>query len=125
MRVLLVEDHADTRDMFVLFLSSHGFTVETAATGTQAVDQAALSVPDVVVLDLELPGMDGWAAARYLRSQPATSRTPMVAVSAHAYAEDEARAHDVGCDAFVAKPCAPPDLLKAIRFACDRRRRPR
>jgi two-component system cell cycle response regulator DivK len=125
MRVLLVEDHADTRELFVLFLSSHGFTVDTAATGSQAVDQAVVSVPDVVVLDLQLPGMDGWAAARHLRAHPATMLTPIVAVSAHAYAEDEARAQDVGCDAFVAKPCAPPDLLKAIRFACDRRRRPR
>jgi two-component system cell cycle response regulator DivK len=125
MRVLLVEDHADTRELFVLFLSSHGFTVDTACDGSQAVDRAAVSVPDVVVLDMELPGMDGWVAARYLRAQPATRRTPIVAVSAHAYAEDEARAHDVGCDAFVAKPCDPPDLLRAIRFACDRRRRPR
>jgi two-component system, cell cycle response regulator DivK len=125
MRVLLVEDHADTRELFVHFLSSNGFTVETAANGQQAVDQAAAAAPDVVVLDLQLPGMDGWTTARHLRAHPSTVHTPIVAVSAHAYEQDEARAHDVGCDAFVAKPCAPPDLLNAIQIACDRRRRPR
>ena len=125
MRVLLVEDHADTRELFVLFLSSQGFTVETAASGLQAIDHAAAAAPDVVVLDLQLPGMDGWTTARHLRAHPATCRTPIVAMSAHAYEHDQARAHEVGCDAFVAKPCAPPELLNAIHVACERRRRPR
>ena len=124
MRVLLVEDHADTRELFALILLSNGFTVDVAATGQQAVDQAAVSAPDVVVLDLQLPDMDGWSAARHLRAHPATMHTAIVAVSAHAYDQDEARAREVGCDAFVAKPCAPPELLSAIHVAFDRRRRP-
>jgi two-component system, cell cycle response regulator DivK len=114
MRVLLVEDHADTRELLSTFLSTHGFRVETAMTGLQAVDVAVATVPDVILLDLELPGMDGWAAARHLKTHPVTSHIPIVAVSAHAYPQDEARADDVGCDAFVAKPCLPTDLLEAI-----------
>jgi two-component system cell cycle response regulator DivK len=115
MRVLLVEDHADTRELFVTYFSSHGLTVETALTGLQAVDKAMSSPPDVVVLDLELPGMDGWAAARHLRQNASTRHIPIVAVSAHAFPEDEARAKDAGCDVFVTKPCLPPVLLEVIR----------
>ena len=121
MRVLLVEDHADTRELLVLFLSSHGLTVETAVTGLQAVDRATASPPDVIVLDLELPGMDGWAAARHLRTNPAMRHIPIVAMSAHAYPQDEARAHDSGCDTFVAKPCLPTDILEAIQRLRPRR----
>lgn len=115
MRVLLVEDHADTRELFVTYLSSHGFKVDTAVTGLQAIDKASASLPDVIVLDLELPGMDGWAAARHLRNHASTRHVPIVAVSAHAFPEDESLARDMGCDAFLAKPCLPPDLLETIR----------
>ena len=115
MRILLVEDHADTRELFITYLSTHGFTVDTAVTGLQAVDMATAAPPDAIVLDLQLPGMDGWAAARHLRANAATRDVPIVAVSAHAFPEDEARARDVGCDAFLAKPCLPTDLLEVLR----------
>jgi CheY-like chemotaxis protein len=115
MRVLLVEDHADTREFFVAYLSSHGLTIDVAVTGLQAIEMAKSSPPDVIVLDLQLPGMDGWTAARHLRENASTRHIPIVAVSAHAYPQDEERARDVGCDAFVAKPCLPPDLLEVIR----------
>jgi two-component system, cell cycle response regulator DivK len=115
MRILLVEDHADTRELFVTYLSSHGLSVETAVTGLQAVDKAMASLPDVIVLDLQLPGMDGWAAARHLRENASTRHIPIVAVSAHAFPQDEARAEDAGCDVFIAKPCLPPDLLEVLR----------
>jgi len=121
MHVLLVEDHADTRELLVTFLSTHGFRVQAAATGLQAVDVAVATLPDVIVLDLELPGMDGWAAARHLKAHPLTKHIPIVAVSAHAYPQDEARAEDVGCDGFVAKPCLPTDVLEAIGRVRPRR----
>jgi two-component system cell cycle response regulator DivK len=125
MRVLLVEDHADTRELFVTILSSQGFTVDTAITGLQAVDRATADPPDVIVLDLELPGVDGWAVARHIRGNSLTCETPIVAFTAHAFAEDEARAHAAGCDEFVAKPCTPMDLFAAIDRARDRRKRRR
>jgi two-component system cell cycle response regulator DivK len=121
MRVLLVEDHDDSRELFVTFLSSHGFMVETAVTGLQAIDKATASPPDVIVLDLELPGMDGWAAARRLREDTSTKHVPIIAVSGHAFPRHEARAEDAGCDAFIAKPFLPTQLLELIQRFRERR----
>lgn len=122
MRVLLVEDHTDTLELFVTFLEADGFTVETAITGRQAIDKATASPPDAIVLDLELPGMDGLAAARHLRADPRTKHIPIVACSAHAFPQDEAKAQDVGCDAFVVKPCLPTDIVAAVRRVLAARR---
>jgi two-component system, cell cycle response regulator DivK len=121
MRILLVEDHADTRELFVTYLSSQGLMVETAHTGLQAVDSAVASPPDVIVLDLQLPGMDGWTAARHLRANSVTRTIPIIALSAHAYPEHETRALAVGCDAFLPKPCFPPSLLELIERFRPRR----
>jgi two-component system, cell cycle response regulator DivK len=122
MRVLLVEDHADTRDLFTMLLTAHGHEVRTAVTGLQAIDLALESPPDVVVLDLQMPGLDGWAAARHLKGHPRTARVPIVALSARAFPEDEARAREVGCDRFVAKPCDPTRVLDAITRAHEERK---
>lgn len=121
MRVLLVEDHADTRELFITFLRSAGISVEHAVTGLQAVDLAVATPLDAVVLDLGLPGMDGWAAARHLRSHPKTRHVAIVACSAHAFPDDERRAKEAGCDAFVAKPCLPSELLNALRRVLEER----
>jgi CheY-like chemotaxis protein len=123
MRVLLVEDHADTRELFVMLLSSQGFTVDTAVTGLQALDRVDATRPEVIVLDLQLPGVDGWAVARHVRANPLTCDIPIVAFTAHAFAEDEARARSIGCDEFMVKPCDPLELLAAIHRARARRKR--
>ena len=115
MRVLLVEDHADTRDLFLTYLTAVGCKVEHALTGLQAIDMATTSPPDVIVLDLGLPGLDGWSAARHLRANPRTRNVPIVACSARAFPDDEGRAKEAGCDVFLAKPCVPSDVLAAIR----------
>ena len=115
MRVLLVEDHADTRELYTSYLSHQGFVVDTASTGLQAIDRAVAGQPDVIVLDLQLPGMDGWSAAQHLKANPATRHVWILAVSAHAFPHDEARARHMGCDAFLAKPFVPTDLIQAIR----------
>ena len=115
MRLLLVEDHSDTRELLASYLTGQGFVVDATANGLQALEHAATSPPDVIVLDLLLPGLDGWSAAQRLKTHPSTRHVPIVAVSAHAFPEDEARAYDCGCDAFLAKPFAPPDILQAIR----------
>ncbi len=110
MLVLLIEDHEDTREMMVLYMRTKGIKVETAATGLQALTKARELAPDVVVMDLGLPGLDGWEATRQLKASPATRHIPIIALSGHAMREDEVRARAAGCDVYLRKPC-PPDVL--------------
>jgi two-component system, cell cycle response regulator DivK len=112
--VLLVEDHDDTRDAAVMYLKVQKLQVTVAVTGLQAIAMARKQRPDVIVMDLGLPGMDGWEAARQLKDDPKTRSIPIIALSAHALSSDEERAKDVGCDLYIRKPCAPSDLVAAI-----------
>jgi len=112
--VLLVEDHFDTRNLYATFLSANGFVVETAATGAQALAKAALVEPDVIIMDLGLPVMDGWETARHLRTSIHTRTIPIVAMSAHVSDHDQGRAMGAGCRAFLSKPCEPTRLLEVI-----------
>jgi CheY-like chemotaxis protein len=115
MLVLLVEDHDDTRDVNALYMRTQGIRVETAVTGLQAISMASQIRPDVIVMDLGLPGLDGWEATRRLKADAGTRSIPIVAISAHAMPSDEVRAREVGCDLFLRKPCTPDALLTAIR----------
>jgi CheY-like chemotaxis protein len=122
MLVLLVEDHEDTREATTMFLKTQKVQVEMAVTGLQALALARRIKPDVIVMDLGLPGMDGWEATRQLKWDPATQRIPIVALSAHATDDDEHRAREAGCDVYLRKPCHPSQLLEAIfRFDLGRR----
>jgi CheY-like chemotaxis protein len=114
MIVLLVEDHEDTREVHSMFLRSKGLKVEIAVKGDEAIAKARAIKPDVVVMDMGLPGVDGWEATRRLKARRGTAHIPVVAISAHASLTDEARAHAVGCAVFLRKPCTPDDLLQAI-----------
>jgi two-component system, cell cycle response regulator DivK len=130
--VLLVEDFVDAREMYRDYLEFSGFRVETAGDGREAIDKARACRPDLVLMDLSLPGIDGWEATRILKEDPDTRDMPIVALSAHAMAPEGQRASDAGCDGFIAKPCLPHELVAEItRFlsaagTADRsRRRPR
>jgi CheY-like chemotaxis protein len=114
MLVLLVEDHEDTREMTILYMGTKGIRVETAVTGLQAIMKAQELQPHVIVMDLGLPGMDGWEATRHLKSDPRTKRIPIVALSGHALRSDESRAREAGCDVYLRKPCTPDDLIQAV-----------
>lgn len=109
--ILLVEDYDDAREMYRDFLEFSGFRVLTARDGREAIEQARLSHPDLVLMDLSLPGIDGWEATRLLKADPATRHLKIVALSAHALAPDGDRAREAGCDGFIAKPCLPADLV--------------
>jgi two-component system, cell cycle response regulator DivK len=131
MLVLLVEDHDDSREAMAVYLAAHGIRVEAAVTGLQAITKAVEMNPDAIVMDLGLPAMDGWEAARRLKEAPETESIPIIALSAHALLADEERARRVGCDVYLRKPCAPNELLAAIRalrkaslFSCPRRSPP-
>jgi CheY-like chemotaxis protein len=113
--VLLVDDYPDNRDIYVQFLTYSGLRVEEAENGHQALDKAFALRPDVVVMDLSLPGLDGWEATRRLKQDPRTRDIPVIALTGHALAGHSKGAFDAGCDAFITKPCLPERLLDEIR----------
>lgn len=112
--ILVVEDFEDAREMYRDYLEFSGFRVETARDGREAIDKAQALDPDLILMDLSLPGVDGWEATRLLKSDPATRHLLIVALSAHALAAEGERARAAGCDGFIAKPCLPPDLVTEI-----------
>ena len=114
--VLLVEDTPDTLDAFAHFLRTAGFRVETAVDGRQAVDKARSLRPDVVVMDLALPELDGWEATHQIKSDPATRDTPVIAFTGHAFQQSKESARQAGCDAFLTKPLDPASLVTEIHL---------
>jgi two-component system, cell cycle response regulator DivK len=113
--VLVVDDYQDAREMYAEYLSFSGFRVVEAGTGTEAVEKALALRPDVILMDLSLPGMDGWAATRQLKSDDRTKGIPVVALTGHALAGASEGARLAGCDAFVTKPCLPDELVLEVR----------
>jgi CheY-like chemotaxis protein len=112
--VLLVEDYDDAREMYRDYLEFSGFCVETARDGAEALCKARTAAPDIVLMDLSLPVIDGWEATRRLKADPATAHLTIVALSAHALAVEGERARRAGCDGFIAKPCLPAELVSHL-----------
>ena len=114
-RVLLVDDYPDAREMYMEYLEFSGFEVVEAANGIEALERAVEAKPDIILMDLSLPVMDGWEATRRLKADRRTAGIPVVALTGHALAGISEGARKAGCDAFVTKPCLPEDLVKEIR----------
>ena len=114
-RVLVVDDYPDAREMYAEYLVYSGFDVIEAGNGVEALERAADSAPDIILMDLSLPVMDGWEATRRLKADKATADIPIVALTGHALAGILEGAKSAGCDAFVTKPCLPEDLVKEIQ----------
>jgi len=112
--VLIVDDFADNREMYSQFLEFSGFRVAEAQNGHEALEQAFALRPDLIVMDLSLPGLDGWEATRRLKADERTRTTPVIALTGHALAGHSKGAIDAGCDAFITKPCLPERLLEEI-----------
>jgi CheY-like chemotaxis protein len=113
-KVLVADDDLDARNMYGLYLQRMGCTVYTAVDGESAVNQALAVLPDLIVLDLAMPHVTGWAAAKRLRRSPLTRGIPIVALTALPGARESARMS--GCDAFMSKPCLPQLLWCEIRL---------
>jgi two-component system cell cycle response regulator DivK len=118
-RVLLVEDYDDAREMYVEYLTFSGFEMSQAANGLEAIQQALESPPDIVVMDLSLPQMDGWEAVRRLKADQRTAAIPVVALTGHVLADFSRRAKQAGFAGFLTKPCLPEDLVTEIRRLLD------
>jgi two-component system cell cycle response regulator DivK len=117
--VLIVDDVKDNRTVYVLYLKFSGFRIAEAENGEEAVRQAEALLPDIIVMDLSLPVMDGWEATRRLRRDPRTKRIPIVVLTGHALPEYARTAREAGCDLVITKPCLPDQLLEAIRRILD------
>jgi two-component system, cell cycle response regulator DivK len=113
-RILLVEDNEMNRDMLSRRLERKGYQVSVAVDGQQALDLAAAEKPDLILMDMSLPVLSGWEATQKLKASQATQAIPVIALTAHAMAEDEKRARESGCDDYDTKPVELPRLLAKI-----------
>lgn len=113
--VLIVEDQQDLRQLYAQHLTMSGFDVIEAANGLEAIDHTLSSLPDVVLMDLSLPVVDGWEATRRLKADARTAHIPVVALTAHDGSGELQRATRAGCEWFVPKPCPPAALITEVR----------
>jgi two-component system, cell cycle response regulator DivK len=113
--VLVVDSDADTREMLRMCLKHYGIEAAEAANAHDALQQVSESLPHAVLLDMALPGIDGYDLCRMLRERPDTHRTPIIAVTGYAYPADIQRAREAGCDAVLVKPCAPQYVLLELQ----------
>ena len=120
--VLVVEDYQDAREMYAAYLQFSGFDAAEAGNGIEAIEQTQELLPDIVLMDLALPRMDGWEATRRLKNDPRTKHIPIVALTGHALAGHAEGAREAGCDAFVTKPCLPDALVAEIKRLLDEHR---
>ena len=113
--VLVVEDYQDAREMYAAYLQFSGYRVEEATNGLEAVEKTLALMPDIILMDLALPKMDGWEATRLLKTDERTKHIPIVALTGHALAGYAEGAREAGCDAFVTKPGLRDALVAEIQ----------
>jgi two-component system cell cycle response regulator DivK len=112
--ILIVDDYADAVDIWAIYLQSRGYQVSTAADGPTALEKATTLLPDLIILDLELPGLTGFEVAQRLRAQADTSGIPLIAATGYSHARQLDLARQSGFDAVVVKPCDPDMLVQEI-----------
>ncbi len=114
-RILVIEDTEDNRQILRDLLSSAGYEIIEAVDGESGVSMAAEQRPDLILMDIQLPVIDGYEATRRIKAEPTTRHIPIVAVTSYALVGDEAKAREAGCDGYVAKPFSPRHLLEKVR----------
>lgn len=117
--ILLVEDNEMNRDMLSRRLERKGFEISIAVDGEEGVAKALCVKPDLILMDMSLPKIDGWEATRRVKSNPETASIPIIALTAHAMAEDREKALAAGCDEYDTKPVELPRLLEKIQRMLD------
>ena len=113
--VLIVDDYAEGREICAEYLAFRGFRVATAEDGIEALEKTRDLLPDVILMDLSLPRLDGWEASRTLKGDERTRHIPIIALTAHALSSARDRAVAAGCDSVVTKPCLPRRLEAEVR----------
>ena len=119
--ILIVEDDRDNREVTELILSDAGYTVVSAGDGRSGLDTALHTHPDLIVMDLALPHLDGWEATQHLKTNPDTGHIPIIAFTAHLLHDDLARALAAGCAAVIAKPFEISSLLSQVEAVLAQR----
>src|ERR1700741_3368914 len=114
-RVFVVEDEEDNRRIVRDLLTSVGYEIIEAVTGEEGVTAAATHLPDLILMDIQLPGLDGYEATRRIKADPALRHIPIIVVTSYALSGDDVKAFEAGCDAYITKPFAPRALLAKIR----------
>ena len=123
-KILLVEDNEMNRDMLSRRLQKQGYEVVMAVDGEEGVAKAQSEAPALILMDMSLPGIDGWEATRRLKSAPQTQKIPLIALTAHAMTDDRAKALAAGCDDFDTKPVDLSRLLSKIQALLEKRAAP-
>ena len=114
-RILVIEDTEDNRQILGDLLSNAGYELIEAVDGLEGVATAEREQPDLILMDIQLPGIDGYEATRRIRKIPALAKVPIIAVTSYALSGDEAKTREAGCDGYVAKPYSPRQLLAKVR----------
>jgi two-component system, cell cycle response regulator DivK len=114
-RILVIEDHEDNRRIVRDLFRSVGYEIIEAVSGEEGVTLAASHLPDAILMDVQLPNIDGYEATRRIRANPELRATPIIAVTSYALSGDDAKALEAGCTAYVAKPYDPLELLAKVR----------
>jgi two-component system cell cycle response regulator DivK len=114
-RILVIEDHEENRRILRDLLTSGGYEIVEATTGPEGVSMAERERPNLILMDIQLPGMDGYEVTRRIKADPAFRAIPVIAVTSYALSGDEDKARAAGCDAYVTKPFSPRQLLAKIR----------
>jgi two-component system cell cycle response regulator DivK len=114
-RILVIEDQEDNRRIVRDLLTSVGYEIIEAVTGEEGVTAAGTHVPDLILMDIQLPGLDGYEASRRIKADPALRHIPIIAVTSYALSGDDVKAYAAGCDGYVSKPFSPRALLAKIR----------
>jgi two-component system cell cycle response regulator DivK len=114
-RILVIEDQEDNRRIMRDLLTSVGYEIIEALTGEDGVTAAATHVPDLILMDIQLPGLDGYEATRRIKANPALRHIPIIAVTSYALSGDDVKAFEAGCNGYVSKPFSPRALLARIR----------
>jgi len=113
--ILLVEDNEDNRSIYRTVLEHFGYAVLEAPDGEEGVRIARESIPDLILMDISIPLLDGWEATKLLKAEEGTSGIPIIALTAHALATDRIKAKEVGCDGYLAKPVEPRKVLEEVK----------
>ena len=119
-RILVIEDQEDNRAILRDLLTSAGFSVLEAVNGAEGVTKAKTELPDLILMDIQMPIMDGYEATRRIKAEVATASIPIIAVTSYALSGDEVRAREAGCNGYVAKPFSPRQLLGQVRGFLDK-----
>jgi two-component system cell cycle response regulator DivK len=114
-RILAIEDHEENRRLLRDLLTSVGYELIEAVTGEEGVVLAEAQLPDLILMDIQLPGLDGYEVTRRIKANPALRHIPVIAVTSYALSGDDVKALEAGCDAYVTKPFDPAELLEKIR----------